>query len=153
MKKYIKSASSVELTDQQIKEAISKHVLHMQDHAAENAIRKILFSDENIINWQNAWAAVKYNMPEMTKYRPESVEGASLPSDEDDFGPGEHIPIPIEKVKKGDFFKLSDKPNGKVYVKDDYDKSERAYWCYEYYDVNSGRYFKKGKTVYTGFTF
>ena len=102
MKKYIKSASSVELTDQQIKEAISKHVLHMQDHAAENAIRKILFSDENIINWQNAWAAVKYNMPEMTKYRPESVEGASLPSDEDDFGPGEHIPIPIEKVKKGD---------------------------------------------------
>ena len=72
---------------------------------------------------------------------------------DDDFGPGEHYPTPIEKVKTGDFFKLSDKPNGKVYVKDEYDRSEKAYWCYEYYDVNSGRYFKKGKTVYTGFTF
>ena len=72
---------------------------------------------------------------------------------DEEYGPGEHEETTIDKVKKGDFFKLSDKPNGKVYVKDDYDRSERAYWCYEYYDVNSGRYFKKGKKVYVGFTF
>lgn len=72
---------------------------------------------------------------------------------EDDFGPGEHTPTTIDKVKRGDFFKLSTKPNGKVYVKDEYDRSEKAYWCYEYEDVNSGRYFKKGKIVYTGFTY
>lgn len=65
----------------------------------------------------------------------------------------EHHPTAMGDVKKGDFFKLSNKPNAKVYVRDEYDKSEKAYWCHEYYDVNSGRYIKKNKTVYTGFTF
>ena len=71
----------------------------------------------------------------------------------DKYADDEHKPTGMGEMKKGEFFKLSNKPNGKVYVKGEYDKSEKAYWCYEYYDVNSGRYFKKGKTVYTGFTF
>lgn len=65
----------------------------------------------------------------------------------------EHKPTAIADVKKGDFFKLSNKPNAKVYVRDEYDRSEKAYWCYDFYDVNDGRYIKKNKTVYTGFTF
>jgi len=147
MKRYVKAGT--QLSDQEIKEMFSKEILQMSDKSAEYVLRKVLFS--NNIDWQKAYQIALEQMPELTLYRPDEVTSAS--DIDDDYGPGEHIPTPIEKVKKGDFFKLSDKPNGKVYVKDDYDKSERAYWCYEYYDVNSGRYFKKGKTVYTGFTF
>lgn len=71
----------------------------------------------------------------------------------DKYEDDEHHPTAIADVKKGDFFKLSNKPNAKVYVRDEYDRSEKAYWCYDFYDVNDGRYIKKNKTVYTGFTF
>ena len=78
---------------------------------------------------------------------------AAVKEAKDPYEDDEHHATALGKVKKGDFFKLSNKPNAKVYVRDDYDPSEKAYWVYEFYDVNSGRYMKKNKTVYTGFTF
>lgn len=59
----------------------------------------------------------------------------------------------IKSLKRGDFFKLSDKPNATVYIRGDYDKSERKYECYKFYDVNDFTYKNGNKTVITGFTF
>lgn len=91
-----------------------------------------------------------------TKEVTEAIKGKTTKQDSISnakYADDEHHPTEMGKVKKGDFFKLSNKPNAKVYVRDEYDKSEKAYWCYEYEDVNNGRYMKKNKTVYTGFTY
>ena len=87
------------------------------------------------------------------KHVPIYDKGSEQEVKKDPYEDDEHHATPLGDVKKGDFFKLSNKPNAKVYVKDDYDKSEKAYWIYDFYDVNNGRYMKKNKTVYTGFTF
>lgn len=65
----------------------------------------------------------------------------------------EHKPEYLKKVKKGDFIKLNNKPNGTVYVRGDYDKGLKAFECYKYDDVNSIRWIKANKIVYIGFTF
>ena len=57
----------------------------------------------------------------------------------------------ISKLKKGEFFKLSD--NGCVYVRGDYDRSSKKYECYKYDDVNSFRYLKGCKEVVVDFIF
>ena len=59
----------------------------------------------------------------------------------------------IKSLKRGDFFKLSDKPNATIYIRGDYDKSDKKYECCKFYDCNSFRYFNGNKTVITGFTF
>lgn len=40
-----------------------------------------------------------------------------------------------------------------VWVLDGYDRSERAYYCYKFSDVNHGKYIKGNKQVFVGFTF
>lgn len=65
----------------------------------------------------------------------------------------EHKPEYLKKVKKGDFIKLNNNPNGTVYVRGDYDRGLKAYECYKYDDVNSTRWIKANKIVYIGFTF
>ena len=40
-----------------------------------------------------------------------------------------------------------------VWIVDEYDRSEKAYWCYKFSDVNHGRFFKGEKLVFVGFTF
>lgn len=62
----------------------------------------------------------------------------------------------IRELKKGDFFTLRpvDEPKeSQVYVRDDYDRSEKKYGAYKFSDVNSFRSFKPTTQVYTGFTF
>lgn len=62
----------------------------------------------------------------------------------------------IKQLKKGEFFtvKQIDNPNeSQVWVRGDYDKSERKYECYKFSDVCACRFFKGDKEVYTGFTF
>lgn len=63
----------------------------------------------------------------------------------------------INKIKKGEFFTLKDygdnPPETAVYVRDDYDKTDKKYGCYKWSDVNRCSYLKGTKTVYVGFTF
>jgi hypothetical protein len=58
----------------------------------------------------------------------------------------------IEKVKKGDYFKLKPESNI-VYVRGDYNRFTKRYEAYKFEDINSFREFKKGKEVIIGFTF
>jgi len=62
----------------------------------------------------------------------------------------------IKQIKLGDYFtmKPTDEPTeNQVWVKGEYDRSERAYWCYRFADVNSGRLIKASKVVYVEFYF
>ena len=62
----------------------------------------------------------------------------------------------IKEMKKGEFFtvKAINNPTEKqVWVRGEYDKSERKYECYKWDDVCSTRLFKGDKEVFTGFTF
>lgn len=62
----------------------------------------------------------------------------------------------IKDLKKGEYFTLKqiDEPkDSQVYVRGEYDKSERKYECYKWDDVNSTRFYKGDKEVYTNFIF
>lgn len=64
----------------------------------------------------------------------------------------------LKELKKGDFFTL--KPHGEdrvsdsqVYIRGEYDRSEKKYNCGRYDDINYSRYFSGDKEVYTDFIF
>ena len=63
----------------------------------------------------------------------------------------------IKELKKGDFFTLKDygeyPAENRVYIRGDYERSEKKYSCGKFSDWNFET-FKKGSTVvYTDFTF
>lgn len=60
--------------------------------------------------------------------------------------------VPIEKVKKGDYFRF---PRGyqRVYVADGYNRSTRKYSYYRFDDINHFGEKKKGTVVEIGFDF
>jgi hypothetical protein len=55
------------MTDQQIKELLSKHVLTMENKAVEVLLRTIIFQIAENINWQLVWLMMKNYMPEMNQ--------------------------------------------------------------------------------------
>ena len=56
----------------------------------------------------------------------------------------------LNKIPKDEFFKLA--PEGKsVYVKVDYDRARKGYYCES--DKGTERFIKSTKTVYIGFTY
>ena len=57
----------------------------------------------------------------------------------------------LKEVKKGDYFKLS--PNGQVYVKGEYVRTERGYSCHKFHDTNCDSVLKPTRKVFVGFTF
>lgn len=58
----------------------------------------------------------------------------------------------VKSLQKGDFFKL--KPNSReVYIRGDYDRSERKYDCDVFSDISKNRYFKGEKQVFIAFEF
>ena len=62
----------------------------------------------------------------------------------------------IRELKKGEFFlvkALENPTENQVYVRGDYDRSQKKYECYKFSDINSIRYFKGDKDIYTDFTF
>lgn len=61
--------------------------------------------------------------------------------------------IEIKNLNKGDFFKLSEKANGKVYVRGNYVRENKMYSIYEYEDTNKERFIKGTKKVYTNFEY
>lgn len=60
--------------------------------------------------------------------------------------------IAINKLKKGDYFKLNDKGRT-VYVYDGYNRSTKKYEAYKFDDIGAFREFKKGRLIFTDFTF
>lgn len=69
--------------------------------------------------------------------------------------------VKIKDLKKGDFFVLKnpvnidadEMPEERVYVRGDYDRTDKKYGCYRFSDVNRESYFKGERVVYTDFTF
>ena len=62
----------------------------------------------------------------------------------------------IKDIKRGEWFTLKDIENPtemQVWIKDEYDRTEKAYWCQCFGDINKFRLFKGNKEVYTEFTF
>ena len=63
----------------------------------------------------------------------------------------------IEKLKKGDLFKImrfaNAKPSVQVYVFDGYNRSTKKYSAYKFEDICSFRDFNKAYTITTDFIF
>ena len=62
----------------------------------------------------------------------------------------------IRALKKGDFFtkKDIDEPTHyQVWVRGEYDRTEKKFWCWRFWDVCDGAYFPASREVYTDFTF
>lgn len=64
----------------------------------------------------------------------------------------------LKELKKGDFFTL--KPHGEkcvsssqVFIRGEYDRTEKKYDCGRYDDIGYSRYFSGNKEVYTDFIF
>ena len=62
----------------------------------------------------------------------------------------------LKDLKKGEYFTLKeiDTPKeSQIYVKGEYDKSSKTYSCCKFDDMNTERFYKGSKIVFTGFTF
>jgi len=58
----------------------------------------------------------------------------------------------IQDVKKGDY--IMRKPDAKkIYVRGDYDRTARAFYCTDVQDINRGILIKTDKPVFVGFTY
>jgi hypothetical protein len=61
----------------------------------------------------------------------------------------------LKYLKKGDFFKRirNGAPSKKVYLKGDYDKSEKAFLCTNYEDINDYIFLKPKTAVFIDFEY
>lgn len=62
----------------------------------------------------------------------------------------------IKELKKGEWFTLKpiDEPKEtQVYIREDYDRSEKRFLCGKFSDISAYRMFKGDKVVYTDFYF
>ena len=64
--------------------------------------------------------------------------------------------VRIKDLKQGEFFTLKPiaHPNERqVFVRREYDRSERKYWAQRWSDISDGKYIKGDTRVYTDFIF
>lgn len=62
----------------------------------------------------------------------------------------------IKELKKGDYFTvkaIAEPKETQVYVRGEYDRSEKKYCCYKFSDICAERMFKGDKEVFVDFTF
>lgn len=62
----------------------------------------------------------------------------------------------LKDLKKGEFFTLKpieEPKESQVYIKGEYDRSEKKYDCGKFSDISYSRLIKGDKEVYTEFTF
>lgn len=62
----------------------------------------------------------------------------------------------VKDLKKGEYFTIKMVENPKesqVYIRGEYDRSEKKYCCGKFSDISESRMFKGDKEVYTEFTF
>ena len=56
--------------------------------------------------------------------------------------------IELRKLGRGDLFRLAGNDDAPVWVRDEYDRSERKYLCYKWDDVNHWAYMRSDRGVY-----
>lgn len=56
--------------------------------------------------------------------------------------------IELRKLGRGDLFRLAGNDDAPVWVRDEYDRSERKYLCYKWDDVNHWTYMRSVRSVY-----
>ena len=56
--------------------------------------------------------------------------------------------IELRKLGRGDLFRLAGNDDAPVWVRDEYDRSERKYLCYKWEDVNHWAYMRSARGVY-----
>ena len=56
--------------------------------------------------------------------------------------------IELRKLGRGDLFRLAGNDDAPVWVRDEYDRSERKYLCYKWDDVNHWTYMRSDRGVY-----
>jgi hypothetical protein len=61
--------------------------------------------------------------------------------------------LKIKSLKRGEFFRLSDRETALVWVRGEYVREVKRYSTYKYDDVNHERLLSGGKVVFVGFTF
>ena len=62
----------------------------------------------------------------------------------------------LKDLKKGEYFTLkpiAEPKESQVYIKEDYDRSEKKYCCSKFSDICASRMLKPTTKVYTEFTF
>ena len=62
----------------------------------------------------------------------------------------------LKEIKKGEYFTLKpieEPKETQVFIKGDYDRSEKKYECGRFDDISYSRYLKPTTKVYTEFTF
>jgi hypothetical protein len=59
----------------------------------------------------------------------------------------------IRNLKKGEFFRLSDRATAPVWVRGEYVREVKKYSAYKYDDINHERLLPGDKEVFIGFTF
>lgn len=62
----------------------------------------------------------------------------------------------LKDLKKGEYFTIKQieyPTENQVYIKGDYDKSDKKYCCGKFNDISAYRMFKGNKEVYTEFIF
>lgn len=59
----------------------------------------------------------------------------------------------IRELKKGEFFRLTDRGNAPVWVRGEYIREVKKYSTYKYDDVNHENLRSGDKIVFVGFTF
>lgn len=59
----------------------------------------------------------------------------------------------LKDLKQGELFRIYGMDTGLVYIRGEYDRTQRKYECSLFDDIGRCRYFKGDKLVYVGFTF
>ena len=62
----------------------------------------------------------------------------------------------MKELKKGEWFTLKPIQNpreSQVFIRSDYDPSERKYWATKWPDIGDGKYIPGNREVYTDFEF
>ena len=58
----------------------------------------------------------------------------------------------IKDLKPGTFFTLRENPHpteSQVYIRKEYDRTERKYWCQKFADISDGKYLPGDREVFT----
>ena len=61
--------------------------------------------------------------------------------------------VPLYSVKRDGFFKLKPTEDAPVWIRGDYDRSEKKYHCVKYWDLSATHNWRGEKMVYVGFSF
>ena len=67
-----------------------------------------------------------------------------------------NTPVALKDLKRGEYFTLKpieEPKDSQVYVKGDYDRSQKKYECDKFSDISACRYLKANTMVYTDFIF